>query len=359
MSLYSGITSGYKGDGSLMDGDGWMRIILLAILLLGAAYCAASEISYAAMNKIRIKNYAENGDKRAATAMYISNHFDQVLTTLLISNNVTHISFGSLAALISIQFWGPESVKYTTIVTAVFVFLFSEMIPKSYGKANSEKFALAVAGSLRTLMKILSPFTFFFMSISRILSKLFPENQEPDITEEELYDIIETAEEEGVLDQGKQQLVHSALNFDGITVGDIYTKRSDIVAVDINSTHPEILHKIKTQKYSRLPVYKDNLDNIVGILHVRRFLKVYITQKSFDLQSLLLLPHYVNQKTPIGDLLREMSSKKIHMSIVTDDSGKVIGIVTIEDILEELVGEIWDENDVVNEELTALAGTYS
>ncbi len=340
-----------------MDDDSWMRLILLPILTIGAAYCAASEISYAAMNKIRVKNYAQNGNKRAITAMYISNHFDQALITLLISNNIMNISFGSLAALISTQLWGLESVKYTTIITAVFVFLFNEMIPKSFAKANSEKFALAVSGSLYSLMKILSPVAFVFIFISGKLSVLFPESQEPAVTEGELYDIIETAQVEWVLDKDKQELVHSALNFDIITAGDIFTKRKDIVALDINSTHQEILNKIKTQKYSRLPVYKDNMDNFVGILHVRNFLKVCITQDNYDLKGLLLQPHFFSIRTPIDDLMREMSSKKLHMSIVVDDSQKIVGIATMEDILEELVGEIWDEKDVVNDEYVRLVST--
>lgn len=339
-----------------MDGDSWIQIILLVLLIMGAAYCAASEISYASINKIRVKNYADAGDKRAKTAMYISNNFDQALTAILVGNNLMHIGFASFATLISTQIWGVESVKYTTIAATVVIFLFSEMIPKSYAKANNVKFALAVSGSLFTLMKILSPVTSLFTFISRKLSKLFPERQEPAITEEEFYDIIETAQDEGILDRGKQVLVNSALDFDAITVGDIFTAREDIVAVDIDSTQQEILQKIKTQKYSRLPVYKGNIDNIIGILQVRKFLKHYIRHDAFDVGSLLLEPHFISKKAPADDMLKEMSSKKLHMSIVVDDCGKTLGIVTVEDILEELVGEIWDEDDVVNDEFIKLGG---
>lgn len=339
-----------------MDDDSWIQIILLVLLTIGAAYCAASEIAYASLNKIRLKNYADNGDKRAKTAMYISNNFDRALTTILIGNNITHIGFASLATLISTQLWGMRSVKYTTIVSTIVVFLISEMIPKSYGKANNLKFALAVSGSLCALMKIFSPVAYFFTLVSRSISKLFPERQEPAITEEEFYDIIETADEEGVLDRGKQDLVNSALDFDDITVGDIFTAREDIVALDIDSTQEEILEKIKTQKYSRLPVYRGTIDNIIGILQVRKFLKLYIKHDVFEIQDLLLEPHFIKRKEPIDDMLRRMSSKKFHMSIVVDDSGKTLGLVTVEDILEELVGEIWDEDDVVNDEFLKLGG---
>ena len=243
-----------KGVGCPMDGDSWMRVILLVFLTMGAAYCAGSEISFAAMNKLRIRKYAENGNKRAISAMYIVNNFDQALTTLLISNNIMNISFGSLTALIAIQLWGISSVKYVTILTAVFVFFFNEMIPKTYAKANSESFALAVSGSLRTLMKILSPVAFLFVLISQNLAKLFPERLDPEITEEELYDIFEAAQVEGVLDKSEHELVHSTLNFDITTAGDILTKNEEIIALDINSSHADILQKIRTQKYSRLPV---------------------------------------------------------------------------------------------------------
>ena len=260
-----------------MDSDSWIRVILLAFLTIGAAYCAASEISYAAMNKIRIKSFAENGDKRAIKAMYISDNFDRALTTLLIGNNITHIAFGSLATLLATQLWGVKSVKYTTVVSAIFVFLVSEMIPKSYAKANSESFALTVSHSLSFLMRALAPVSAFFMSIGGRISSLFPKAAEPAITEEEFLDIIETAEEEGVLDKDKQELVNSALNFDVITAGDIYTGRDKILALDVNSTYQEILQAIKTHKYSRLPVYQDSLDNIVGILHARDFLMLFKT----------------------------------------------------------------------------------
>jgi Mg2+/Co2+ transporter CorC len=184
---------------------------------------------------------------------------------------------------------------------------------------------------------------------------LFPKAAEPAITEEEFLDIIETAEEEGVLDKDKQELVNSALNFDVITAGDIYTGRDKILALDVNSTYQEILQVIKTHKYSRLPVYQDSLDNIVGILHARDFLKCYLRQEKPDIRELLIDVHFVSEKTRIDDLLRDMSSKKIHMSVVTDGSGKTLGIVTVEDILEELVGEIFDEDDVAHEKHARLS----
>ncbi|HHX38285.1 MAG TPA: DUF21 domain-containing protein, partial [Clostridiaceae bacterium] len=246
------------------------------------------------------------------------------------------------------QLWGVGSVKFTTIASAIFVFLVSEMIPKSYAKANSESFAMAASHSLSFLMRVFTPVSALFMSISRRISNLFPKAEEPLITEEEFFDIIETAEEEGILDKDQQELVNSALNFDVTTAGDIYTGRDKIVAIEVNSTYEEILQVIKTYKYSRLPVYEGNLDNIIGILHVKKFLKCYLKQEKTDIRGLLTEVRFVNEKTPIDDLLRDLSNKKLHMSVVTNDFGKTLGIVTVEDILEELVGEILDEDDAVH-----------
>lgn len=346
--IFTAIEMHLRGVGFPMESDSWMRVILLVFLTMGAAYCAGSEIAFAALNKIRIRKRADDGNKRAISAMYIVNNFDQALTTLLISNNLMNISYGAVATLIAMSIWGVSSVKYVTIFTAVFVFFFNEMIPKSYARANSESFALAVSGSLRTLMRVLSPVAFLFVRISQNISKLFPDCQDPEITEEELYDIFDAAQAEGILDDSEHELVHSTMNFDVTTAGDILTRNSDIIALDIHASHDDILQKIREYKYSRLPVYADTLDNIIGILHVRRFLKSCLKEDDRDIRSAMLQPHYATQETPIDHLLQEMSNKKSHMCIVRDGFEKAIGIVTVEDILEELVGEIWDENDTVH-----------
>jgi len=339
-----------------VDSDTWMQIIVLILLTMGAAYFAASEISYASINKIRLKNYADNGDKRAKKAIYITDNFDKALSTILIGNNIMHISFASLATVIATRLWGIESVKYTTILAVVIVFLVSEMIPKSYAKANSIKVVLGVSNSLLYLMKLLTPFTFFFTVVSNLVSKIFPAPKDSGITEEEFYDIIETANEEGVFDRNKHELIESALDFDDIIVGDIHTKREDIIAINIELSEAEIIEIIKLQKYSRVPVYKTNLDNIIGILNVRKFLKQYIKYKKFDINAALLDAYFIVIGESIDDILKQMSSKKIHMAIVIDDQNKTLGIVTVEDILEELVGEIWDEDDIINKDFAKLGG---
>lgn len=329
-----------------MDGDGWPRVILLIILLLGAAYCASAEIAFASLNKIRVKNLADKGDKRAINALYVTDNFDKALTTLLIGNNITHIGFASLVTLIVTQAWGTTAVKYATVVSTIIVFLFSEMIPKSYAKSNLD-YALRVSNSLSMLIRIFTPLSNFFTLISDGISRLFNVSADTEINEEYFHEIMESVQEEGVLDEYKQKLVHSALDFDVTKVEDIFTPLECVESVDIESPTEEVLKQIKRTRYSRLPVYKERKDNIIGILQTKKFLKAYLRKDFTHIQSLLYKPCFVKTSVPIDDLLKKMSNDKNHICIVEAGDEKVVGIVTMEDILEELVGEIWDENDMV------------
>lgn len=329
-----------------MDSGGWPRLIILIFLLLGAAYCASSEIAFASLNTIRVKKLAENGDKRAIKTLGISENFDKMLTTLLIGNNITHIGFASLVTLIVTQIWGISSVKYATVVSTIIVFLFSEMLPKSYAKSNLD-YALRISSSLSIIMKIFTPLSKFFTFISDSITNLFDVTEEPEISEEDFYEIMKTLEEEEILDKSKQELLDSALDFDIIEVNNIYTPLQDVESIDIKSSTEDILKTIKETKYSRLPIYDKRKDNIVGILQTKKFLKSYLRKEFTDIQKLLLKPSFVKTNVPIDDLLRKMSREKNHICIVNDNNSSVVGIVTLEDILEELVGEIWDENDIV------------
>ena len=206
-------------------------------------------------------------------------------------------------------------------------------------------------------MKLLTPITFIFSLVSNMLAKLFRSENEPTVTEEELYDIIDEIAEEGTMDQQRSGLIRSALDFDDITVADILTSRVDLAAIDAELTPAEIVEKIKNGRHSRLPVYEDTIDNIIGILGIRKYLKAYMEQgDSLDLRSMLDETLYVHKSMLIDELLRNMQSRKRHMAVVTDDYGGVMGIVTIEDILEELVGEIWDEDDEVKDTFNPIGG---
>ena len=331
-----------------MDSSGSSMIYLLLILLgLAGAYFAASETAYSSMNKIRIKKYADDGDNRAKRAIRISNDFDRALITMLIGTNITHIGFASLTTVLATRLWGSASVPFMTVASTVFVFLFVEMLPKSLASEKSEALALAFSDTMSLLMKLLTPISFFFNTISGLISRLFGAEDLPTMTEEELHEIIETIEEEGGFEPEKGELVQSALDFGETTVQDVFTPRVDMITLDLDSTTEEILEVIKTHKFSRIPVCRDSIDDIAGILHTRNYLKEYLQKGSVVLSDLLTPVHYVHKKTNIQDLLGEMSREKTHLCVITDDYGGTLGIVTVEDILEELVGEIWDEDDEV------------
>lgn len=340
-----------------MDSSGSSVYLLLILLGLGGAYFAAAETAYSSMNKIRIRSYAEGGMPGAKRAMKIADDFDRALITMLIGTNITHIAFASIVTMISTRLWGASSVPLTTVLSTVFVFLFIEMLPKSFAGEKSEKLALAFSGSMSLLMKLFSPLSFLFNSISGLISKLFGGPEKPTVTEEELHEIIETMEEEGGFDgdSEKSELMQSALDFGDTTVQDVFTPRVDMVALDIESTTEEILEVITSQKFSRIPVYRDTIDNIIGILQTRRFLKAYLTGGDVTLENLLSEVHFVHKKTNVHELLDEMSRQKTHMCVITDDYGGTMGIVTVEDILEELVGEIWDEDDDVVEDIVQVS----
>lgn len=333
-----------------MDSDSIIQYsVLLLFLIIGGAWFAGAEISLASVNRLRIKGYADDGDKRARRVMYIINNFDKALTTVLICNNVMLIGCASIATLLTTNLFGEQYVGYSTIITTVVVFLLCEMIPKCFGKDCSERVALSTAPLLYWVIKIMTPITFLFTQLSKLISKIFANKQtEPTVTEEELYDIIETIVEEGALEEEKGELVQSALEFSERTVKDILTPWQNVVKVTPETDNAEILDIVLRNRHSRLPVV-DSGDNAVGILHVRRFLKEYLKGPSKPKLYRIMSPvHFVKDDIPIDDLLPDMSRNKTHLLVVSDSQGATLGIVTVEDILEELVGEIYDEEDAVH-----------
>ena len=345
-----------------MGSDSWLPYIFLAILLLCSAYFSCAETAFSSANRIRIKTKAEGDSKGAKKAWYILDNFDKTLSTLLLGNNVVNIGLASLATLIFTNLWGEGSVAYTTVITTVVVFLVGETIPKNFGKARCDTLAIKLAPSLRFLMWLFSPIVFVISSIAKLVSKLFGANADPTVTEEELDMMIENIQEEteNSNDSAASEsidLIHSAFEFDDHTAQDVFTPRIDLTALSIDSTPEEIVACIKESKHSRLPVYRDTIDDIAGVLSIRKYLKAYYrTGADTELEPLLDKPHFVHKAIRIDDLLREMSAQKVHLSIVTDDYGGTMGIITMEDILEELVGEIWDEDDEVTFDIRSIGG---
>lgn len=324
-------------------------IILFALLIIGGAYFAGAEIALASVNKIRMMSYAENGDKRAKRVLYIHDHFDKALSTLLIGNNIMHIACATISTVVAKSLWGESAVTYSTIVVTLIVFFISETLPKYYAKACNEKFALAISGSLVFLMKLLTPLSFIFTQLSKKVNKPFADAAEEEltVTEDELLDIIETGIEEGAIDEEKGDLMQSAFEFSQTRVSDILTPWSKVLAVGSSADNDEILRIICDNIHSRIPVVNPG-GGIDGILNIRRFMRTYMKDPSKQIKldsSIISKPYYVVPTMPVDELLPKMSEARTHIAIVSNDNKIPLGIITIEDMLEELVGEIYDEDD--------------
>lgn len=352
-----------KGDTfSIMDGDSRSLLIIFIALVLIGAYFSSTESAISLMNKIRVKSMADEGNKKAKKALYVSNNFDKAITTLLIGNNIVHIAAASVVTLLVMNLLSnsklDDGAKGTiaTIATTFIVFLFSEMLPKSYANDRPLTTALALSGPLKLLMKICAPLTAFFGKISSAAAGMFKSEEEPSITEEELYEIIETAEEEGVVDEDQSDLFKSAIEFSDTTVKDVMTMREDICAIDVSMTNRDIMKKIRESNYSRLPVHDGNIDNIIGTLPIRNFIREYYKSPSLDIRSLLVPPFFVKTDAKIDDVLSVMRQHKFYLAVVSGANGETLGLVTIEDFLEELVGEIWDEDEIIDNNFQKLGG---
>lgn len=326
-------------------------LIAIFVLLLLAAYFAGAEIALASVNRIRLANRAEDGDKRAKRVIYILDHFDKALTTLLIGTNVTHAGIATLSTVFtytlfdSIESMPDYAVSISTVISTVVVFLLGEMIPKAFGKACNEKFALAIAGSLVFLMKVLTPISFFFATISNWVSRPFKKKAEetPTVTEDELYDIIETFVEENDIDEETEELVQNAIEFSERTAKAVMTPWKKVLYVHENDSNEKVLELIRSSTYSRLPVVNDE-GWVVGTLSVRTFLKCHYKKETFNVRQIMRSATMINASTEVDDLLSTLSANRTHIAYV-QSLGKIIGIITVEDILEELVGEIYDEQE--------------
>ena len=333
-----------------MDDGSILSVLIILALLLFADYFAVCETSFAAVSRIRLKTAMERGDRRANKAMYVCERFDKAITTILIGTNIVHLSCASYVTVLVTRRWGLSAVTLSTFVTTLVVFFVGEMLPKSVAKKYSLRLALGTASSLVFFMHLLTPVSFVLTKIGELASRLTKGDSEVSVTEDELYDIIENMTDEGDLDSEQGDLVHSALAFGDLTAESILTARVDMETIDVDDPLEEILSQVKASRHSRIPVYQDSVDNIIGVLQIRRFMREYLQKREkTDLRSLLDEPYFVHQSAKIDELLSVMSSKKINMTIVTDSYGGTVGIVTVEDILEELVGEIWDEDDEVVE----------
>ena len=337
-----------------MDGDSssWLLFAALILLILGGGYFAAAETAFASVNPIHIKQRVENGERKAKRAQYVLDHFNKALSTLLIGNNIMHIGTASISTFLVIKLWGEGYTGISTIVTTVVVFLVAEMIPKQFAKDCPEATALAFAPSLSLLMKILTPVSAFFDGLSVFVSKFFNVAPEPVITEDELIEAIDSLAENEESTPERQELLHSALKFDDAIVFDIMTPLDQVECVEIGMKPEEVLAIARATKYSRLPVYKSTKDNLVGLLNIRDYIKAHLAAPGTVTVWEQMHPAMTTDDSKqIDELFDEMNQARRHMCLVTNSEYKYVGIVTMEDILEQLVGEIWDEADEVPAEL--------
>ena len=343
-----------------MDDGSRLPWIIAALLLVCAAFFAVTETSMASASRSRIKASAERGDFRAKKTLYVLDNFDLAISTLLICTNIVHIAAASIVTLAVTKKWGVSAVSISTIITTIVVFFAGEMLPKSVAKKYSDTLALSCAPVLCFFMKLFAPLSKLLTWIGQAAAKLTPGDSQISVTEDELYDIIEDMTEEGSLDEDQGDLISSALQFGEVTVESVLTPRVDIVAININSSHAELLSLIKSTNHSRLPVYEGSIDNIIGVLQIRKYIKAYLRLgENLDIKPMLDEVLFVHQSTNIDELLPILSKRKLNIAVVTDNYGGTLGIVTVEDILEELVGEIWDEDDVIEEPMVEIGdGVY-
>ena len=333
-----------------MDDGSKPPLLWVIILLLGAAYCAITETALSSASRNKIKVAADHGNPKAKTVLSIMDNFDKAITTLLICTNIFHIVNASIVTVYVTRRWGLSAVTLSTIITTIAVFFAGEMLPKSIAKKHPEKIIITCAPLLFFLMKALSPFSWLLTRIGQAATKHSKAEAPVSVTEDELHDIIDEMAEEGALDENQSELISSALEFGDVTAEGILTPRVDIAAIDIDDDPDTILSFIKNQTHSRIPVYEGSIDNIIGVLQIRKFLKGYLqTGKMPSVRETMDEVYYAHQSTEIHELLPEMSKHKLSMAVITDSYGGTVGIVTVEDILEELVGEIWDESDIVQE----------
>ena len=304
---------------------------------------SSCETAFSSVNKIRLKNYAAKGDKRAEKALKIANKFEDALTAILIGNNIVNILSTSISTVLFTQILGPGGVGAATVVMTVLVLVFGEITPKSFAKNHAEQCALMFAEPLSAFMIVLKPVVMVF----KVIQKLFkPKTEQPSVTEDELKYIIDEIEEQGVLEEQESDLVRSALEFDEITVDEILIPRVNVIAIEKNTPFNEIKEKFLTDMYSRLPVYEKNIDNIIGVITNKSFFRLMNENKE-NISDIIQEIIHISDLKLISEALKEMQKSKMHMAVVMDQYGGTKGIITLEDIIEELVGEIYDENDEI------------
>ncbi len=327
--------------------------IVLCILLSGVF--SAAEMAIVSCNRVRMENESEDGDKKAARVLKLSDDYDNTISTILLSNNLVNIAASSLSTVYIILFTGTDDLNWLiTAIVTVLVIIFGEMIPKMISKRHANSLSKGLSGFITALYYIFWPVNFIVVKITALVTAPIGKSlaDTDDEKTEELQAIIETAEDEGVIDADQSEIVAAAIDFSDVSVSDVMTARVDIEAIDIDDAVGAITKQVSRSRKSRFPVYKDSIDNIIGVMHLNQFLKAMAKDGTCDIRAIMNEPCYVYRTARLPHVLDVLRDARQHMAIVTDEYSGTAGIVTMEDVLEELVGDIWDDNDEIEEEVT-------
>ena len=327
----------------------------LLLCIIGSNYFSSSEMAYSSCNRLRLESARDGGSKRAAIAVRIIDRFDDTLSAILIGNNLVNIAASSIGSVLVILIAGDDRYAWvSTVVITVLVIIFGETMPKIIAKNSANRIALSHAYFVHGLTIVLMPLIWVVVGLTKLITSGF-KGEEADSDEEaaamELSSIIETAEDEDVLDEDRSELVQAAIDFSDVMASEVMTARVDVVALDIDDDWNEQLATIDSAPYSRIPVYEDSIDNVIGVLYLNHFLKALTDEKNPDIRSMLMPPCYVYKTMKMPAVLNELRRAKQHLAIVTDEYGGTLGVLSMEDVLEQLVGEIWDDTDEVEEEI--------
>ncbi len=333
-----------------MDSHSIGLILALIVLVSLSAFFSATETAYMSLNRVRIKNMANDGDRRARRVMKLLDSYDRLLATVLIGNNIVNISSASIATVLFVSFFKNNGATVSTVVMTLVVLIFGEITPKSLAKEAADSFALKVSGPVTVLNTLFFPLSFLLIHLKSAVSRLIRVEKSGGITEDELLTLVDEAEQDGGIDSGEKELLHNVIEFTDLDAGDILTPRIDVVAIDIEETPAELQKLFEETGFSRIPVYRETIDNIVGVVNEKDFHR-NLRGTENTIESILQPALFIPPSVKISELLKQLQQKKVHIAVVVDEFGGTEGIVTIEDIVEELVGEIWDEHDTVAAEI--------
>lgn len=330
-----------------MDSHSTTMILVLVCLVFLSAYFSATETAFSSLNRIRLKNMASGGNRRAQTALSLSENYDELLSTILVGNNIVNIASASIATTLFVAALGDGAgPTVSTVVMTVVVLIFGEVSPKSLAKENAESFAMFSAPLLRVLVVVLKPVNFLFTQLKKGLHKFFRVKSDYSMTDSELLTIVEEAEQGGGIDEDEGAMLRNVIEFDDIEAIDIMTPRVDVEAVSFDAQKDDVAALFRSTGFSRLPVYKETIDSIIGVIHEKDFYSfVWDTQQEID--SIIKPAEFIPPSMKVSALLKSLQQSKSHIAVIIDEFGGTEGIVTLEDVLEELVGEIWDEHDRV------------